>query len=377
MAKEIKKYSKIALIFSLWILMVGMYTIIPIVHGAYCSKEKDVLTDSRPSTVSDHEIYFVTPTGVGTSTDTIIISFDGSNDGFDLSSIVLADIDLAVDDDNNCDGGWTQKTLADTATSSVWGVSVSTSTDQITFTPPTNATTGEIAADRCVQIEIGTNAGGSNQITNPAAGGCEGASSVCDIDISGAFGDTGKTKVAIIAGIAVSATVSETLTFTATDSAIGFGTLDASEVRYATANEQGATSTPAAGQPTQLSLTTNASGGATITIKDVGNGTDAAGLYKSTATVKLIPAVASSLVSTSTEEYGVYGKDASSLTIHEGFDDDTVSDVAISRTPQTFATAAVAVSGGTVDVSMKACIAGTTPAGSYADTVIVIATPTY
>jgi len=211
MPKIVKKYGKITLILGLILVLVGMYVAITPARAGYCTKEKDVLSDSRPSTVSNHEIYFVTPTGVDASTDTITLTFAA---GFTMGSVAFGDMDLAVDNDGNCDGTWTDKTLAATPAAGVWGVGVSGQV--ITFTAPTDATTGEIPAGYCVQIEIGTNAsGGSIQITNPTAG-------VKDIDIGGTFGDTGKIKVAIISGVTVSATVAESLSVTVNevDSAI-------------------------------------------------------------------------------------------------------------------------------------------------------------
>lgn len=207
MPKIIKKHGKIALILGLILMLIGMYVVItPAQAVTYCTKEKDVLSDSRPETVSDHTIYFVTPTGVHAAAKTITVTFAAD---FDLTApVAFGDMDLAIDDDGVCDGDWTDETLAAVAGEGEWGVGVDGQV--ITFTSPTDAGADEIAAGRCVQIKIGKNATGgaaNKQITNPTAG-------VKDIDIGGNFGDTGKMKVAIIAGVSVTATVAETLSFT-------------------------------------------------------------------------------------------------------------------------------------------------------------------
>lgn len=212
MAKQIKKYGKFALILGLILVLVGMYLTMPISRAGYTTKERDVLSDSRPSTASNHTIYFVTPTGVDATTDTIIIKFDDAGNAFDLTGVVYTDIDLAEDNDGDCAGTWTDEVLVatDTAATNEWIPTINTTTDEISFQPAaTNDTGALIAAGVCVQIEIGTHATGPgvNQIDNPTA-------AVYDIDIAGTFGDTGKTKVAIIAGVTVSATVAESLSVT-------------------------------------------------------------------------------------------------------------------------------------------------------------------
>ena len=163
------------------------------------------------------------------------------------------------------------------------------------------------------------------------------------------------------------------LTFSISDITIGFGTWSGTEIRYATGDTNGSTTEPGAGLPTQLTASTNAPNGLTITVRSTGDGSNA-GLYKSATPTKLIAAVASSAVVADSEGYGVYGKNASLLTIDEGFDNDGVSDLAVSFSAQTFASASATVSSGTVDLSAKAAIAGTTPAGSYSDALTLVCT---
>lgn len=176
--------------------------------AASISSYSDTIDDSRPSNDTSHEIYFVTPTGVESSTDTITLTFPS---GFDLTSVDFGDMDLAEDNDGGCDGGWTEKTLAATPNTDVWGAAIAGQV--ITFTAPSNAASGEIDAGFCVQIEIGDNATGgatNEEINNHSTG------AVYDISVGGTFGDTGTMKIVVIATITAQVTVDETLTFTVT-----------------------------------------------------------------------------------------------------------------------------------------------------------------
>jgi hypothetical protein len=91
----------------------------------------------------------------------------------------------------------------------------------------------------------------------------------------------------------------------------------------------------------------------------------------------LIEATGPSTVAAGVESYAVYGKNAStSLVIADGFK--KTGGTALSLTAQTFITAAAALSTeNTVDLGAMAGISVLTPSGSYADTLILIATPTF
>ncbi len=148
----------------------------------------DLVTRLAVNVQADHEIKFVTPTGVDAPTDTVTVSFD--ND-FDLSAIVTGDIDLAIDTSaptNDCTGAFTDKTLAAApGLSPNWGVGVAGRV--ITFTAPTDAAAGEIPADTCVRVLIGQNASsgavGTHRIVNPSGAFAHA------IGIGGTFGDSG------------------------------------------------------------------------------------------------------------------------------------------------------------------------------------------
>lgn len=211
MARIIKKYSKTALVFGLIFVLVAMYFTTPKGEAAAMDKEKDTLSDSRPTLDANHEIMAVLPNAI-TEGETIVVKPDDSGNAFDLTGIIEDDIDLAEDTDaspDSCSGTWTDEETAAAQGAAEWGVDIDIGTDEITFTAPSGAGT-YIAAGACIKIEIGKNATyngtGDNQINNPAIG-------VYDITLTSDTADTGKAMVAIIAGVEVSATVTESLSF--------------------------------------------------------------------------------------------------------------------------------------------------------------------
>ena len=381
MPKIIKKYGKKALVFALIILLVGMYVTIPIGQAADLTKERDTLSDSRPSTDSNHEIMAVTPNLIAQN-GTIVVKFDGANDGFNLADVIEDDIDLYEDDDNGCDGSWTdEETVAGAATASEWGITFDTGTDEITLTAPTGAAT-YIAANVCFKILIGTNAiydgTGVNMIANPAASGCAGSSSICDIDIV-IGSDSGITKVAIIAGVAVSATVAESLSFsignvassqtvnsattnvaTTSGDAVAFGTIEVGTNKIAAHD---------------LIVGTNATGGYTVTVKyttklQISGGNDIDDLTAANSAPAVFPA--------STEGFGytteetVLGTGTTDRFISSGGNkwakyETTAYEVAYNSGPVSE----------TTKVGYQAGIEADTPAGSHNTVVIYVATPIF
>ena len=160
---------------------------------------EDLMSDSGDSQVSDHTISFSATNGVAAG-ETINVLFDDSGDAFDLTGVVLGDIDLNT---GTC-GAETDQPLAATASGATWGVTINSTTDEILFT----SGTATVANDDCVVIEIGTvAASGTNQITNPASTG------LYDVEIA-TTQDSGKTKVAIVEHVGADVTVDETMTFT-------------------------------------------------------------------------------------------------------------------------------------------------------------------
>jgi len=156
----------------------------------------DTISDSAPSTVSNHLIQFTTPNGL-VSGQTILITFDGAftlpSTGFDFN-----DMDLATG---------TEEVLGSSAAAGVWVVA--TTSSSITFTTPTDY---GVASATTIATEIGTNATagatGDSQIINPSA------TTSYPITIGGTMQDSGEVLVAIIDTVTVSASVSTVFDFT-------------------------------------------------------------------------------------------------------------------------------------------------------------------
>ena len=163
-------------------------------EAANLTSVSNTLTDSDISAVSDHDIEFTVPangTGIDASTEEIVVTFVG---GFDLTGVTDADIDLLV--------GGSPQTLAGAPSGATWGVTVDAVGDTITF----EADTASIGTSTAVQILIGTNAGGSNQITNPGSAG----SYEVQIQMPD---DYGETEVAILDNVEVTASVDTNFEF--------------------------------------------------------------------------------------------------------------------------------------------------------------------
>lgn len=144
----------------------------------------DKMTRHAPNTASDHEIKFITPSGLGQSGQYLSIIFGA---GFNLSTIDYTDIDLFH---GPISGLENNESLSAAASATSWGVSKSSS--QLDFYHPTDNLNGDIAPNDIVIIRIGLNASsGDQQIANPATIGSK------IIEIAGNFGDNGKLAVPI------------------------------------------------------------------------------------------------------------------------------------------------------------------------------------
>ena len=121
-----------------------------------------------------------------------------------------------------------------------------------------------------------------------------------------------------------------------------------------------------------LSISTNASNGAVVDVSD-----QSSGLYNSVANHTIASVTCGSsptALNTSTENYGV-GDDAGTTGIYSGYATAAVSSVGcLSTTPQLFWTVSAPTNTITSAVYFNALSVGTTPAGSYTDTVTFTAT---
>lgn len=183
------------------VALVLAWLLVPLLcQAATLANRTDVMTRQQVSQSSNHAVQVTTPTGVDANTDTITVTFPS---GFNLSTIVVGDIALLH---GPVTGLEVTEVLAVTPAAGVWGAV--RSGQVITFTAPTDAALGEIAASDIITIRVGTNAGGIHQITNPTTAG------TYNISFGGTFGDDGGISVPIInpGSIDISATIASTST---------------------------------------------------------------------------------------------------------------------------------------------------------------------
>lgn len=233
------------------------------VYAASLLNKSDTLSSQKASTASNHTIVFRSPTGAADSSDTITITLPS---GFTTNTFDFADVDLAhsAGSQSNCTAPTytNEETLAGTPSATAWGAALSAQV--LTLTAPTDGVgAAAIAANACVQIQIGTNATtgatGDTQITNHAT------PASYTIAVGGVFGDSGDIVVNILSDdqVSVSATVDESLTFTISDNSIGFGTLTAADDFFASGDTNGSATEAEAHT---LIVGTNASNGYTMTV---------------------------------------------------------------------------------------------------------------
>ena len=362
------------------LLMLNLTTIFnnstPKAYAASLTTLSDTLSTMKESTLADHTIQFITPTGIVSTSQNITLTFAT---GFNLGTTNVNNYDLAVSASTSC-ASFTDRTISGTSGGAdTWGVNLSGQV--ITFYGPTSGTIGTsgVPAGRCVSIEIGSNAtygaSGTTQITNQTA-----AQNTSDpkITISVAATDTGSIATEIVTAansqVGVSATVDPTLAFTMTPTTLTFGTLSTSAIRYAD-NNTGSASIPAQAATPLLTASTNGASGVLISIYDVGNGTG--GLYSSVVG-DLIPASSVNGLVGGNKKFGVTGLSGSSLTLTPGFSGTSTGGTGtISNVAQSFASSAGPVASGNAAMILVASIDATTKAGAYTDTVTVVCTGRY
>jgi len=239
---------------ALFLWSTGLPTFFRLAEAASITNASDTLSNSAPSLTSNHTIAFEIPNGMLANAN-FTVTFASQ---FDTSAVTLTDVDLSV---NTVD-----QTLAGGNGAGTWGVT-GLGTDAITFQAPND---GGTASSSDMVIKIGSNAaGGTIRIVNPSA------TTSYPITIAGTMQDAGEMRVAIVDQVTVSANVDTSLTFTVT------GVNSSSTV-----NGSG-TTTIATSTPTtlpfgtlpigvsrtlahDLAVTTNASGGYTVTVQQAG-----------------------------------------------------------------------------------------------------------
>ena len=325
----------------------------------------DTLSTLQASTAANHTIYFVTPSGVA-SGGIVTLTFDADFTG--VSSIDDTDLDFAEGDSGTCStASYTEETLvASGATSSQFNASASGQV--ITF--ESGGASATVTAARCIRIKIGTNATsgvtGGEQISNGVAANAH------SVTIGGSFGDSGTAAIDIIAddSVNITATVDPTITFTISDTTVGFGTLTTGSASWATGDTNGVTSAPADSSGAhEMPLATNAASGYSITY----NG---ATLTSGGNTID-VATISEDDDGTPASEQFALGLDdnGGNATIVSAYDLATANSYSfVAGTTTTVASETIATATETFDVQYIANVAGLTEAGSYTTNITWIAT---
>lgn len=308
--------------------------------------------------------FFVTPSGIQT-TETVTLTFDADFTG--VSGIDDGDIDFAEGDSSTCTtASYSEETLvASGASSSQWNAS---SSGQV-ITLESGGASAIIAAGMCVRIKIGTNATsggtGNEQISNGVSANAH------SVTVGGTLGDSGVSAIDIIAddSVNITATVDPTITFTISDTTVGFGTLSTSTASWATGNLSGVTSAPAASSGAhEMTIATNAASGYTITYTGALPTSGSNNIDAATISGDADGTPASEQFALAVDDNG------SNVTIVSGYDYASNNYAFVAGTTTTVASETGATATETLDVQYIANIAATTAAGSYSTDVTWIAT---
>jgi len=372
----------------------------------------DTLTRLEVNTQANHLIQFTTTYAVNSTGDTIVLDFvpnqsttDGTQD-FDFNSIDVGDIDLEDDsvDKTLCTGA-----NPCSAAAGVWGVNINTTTDTITFTAPTDAGATEIAAGSVVVVKIGTEANtpsaGNTLMINPDNVGLYELSIRLD---NGTDEDFGEIEIPIIDDDTVNVTgfidtyitfdidtseVDEDCSATTCDSHGGVDdnvgyVIDLGEMNTTQVRDSGDTTIHADGSSGEVNsiyfdLSTNADGGAIVTVASQNGLLDGPGANSLAA----VTDGSEQQITTNSSLYGINSfsglvntATSGAAIIHDDCDGDTGSDY-YCDTP-TSAVEIFNTSGNPINILRLEWEVGAAPdsldgTGTYTDQLTFVATATF
>ncbi len=333
--------------------LIFCFFVAPIANAASLTAQSDTQSSLKISTASSHVIAFVTPSGASAAGQTIILTFPSD---YNLTSKTIGTISLTHGASTGLES---TETLAAAPSTTVWGAVLSGTQNRIlTLTAPTDGVGTAAVAPNDKIIITYTSANTINPTT----------ANTYTVNITGTFGDTGSVTSNIITDdqVVVSALVPQSITFSISDSTIGFGTLLSTGPRYATGDTLGG---GAEVEANNIVVGTNAANGYSLTV----NGTT---LTYGANTVTAIGAsnTASAL---GTEQFGVRatatgGTGAvTSPYAASGFALNTAS------FPSQIASATGATNSTTYSMRYIANISANTEAGIYGSTLTYTATPNF
>lgn len=335
-------------------------SIVGIANAAYLNTLSDTQSSLKAGALSNHDISFVTPTGVTTG-QTILVTFSSGTSM--NASLSYTDVDVLVN------GG--QQTLGATNGAAQWGV-VRTSATVLTITAPSAGTPA--AAGATIRIKIGTNATnqstGVYQTTNDVAG-----AQVYTIG-GGTFADSGSITENIVTDdtVVLTAKVPQSLSFSISTTTLYFGTLGAGTPKFASStNSSGDTTNNSVANT--LAVSTNATAGYTITVQ----GASLTSAQNSSDVIDEAGAVSSPIASstemfgiTATKSGGINGTIASQFATPDQFGFNSTATTSV-----TFASGTTPTNTETYSLKYIASISSLTPAGDYSTGLIYVATANF
>ena len=330
-------------------------------HAGFINNFSDTQSTVKVSTNSRHVLKFTSPTGTSVANATIIITFP-STSGYVFTNKATSTITFTHGASTGLE---TSETLAGAQTAAAWGVAFSgTASTTLTLTAPTDGV-GAAAVAPSDKLIITLDA---NNALNPSGAGSY------QIGVTGSFGDTGTTTIAIITNdtVSVNAIVAQTISFAISANSIDFGTLGTAAVKYAS-------STNAAGDTAEtvahtLAVATNAPSGYTITA----SGTTLTSQQNSAFTITEIGATpASSTIAT--EQFGLRATKSGGVngTIAAPYVQTTSYGYNATSSAQTFASGTSATATETYSLRYVANITALTEAGNYATNIVYVATANF
>lgn len=396
MFNSMKRFSSSIAKVTILSLVLGLVGSISPVHAAEITSAKDTMPRLKIDTLSNHEIMFVTSSGVA-STQSIVITFpsdfDGTADG--QGALDYSDVGLLYDasPDGTCANDGNAQDIVGSEVEDVEWIAEFGGTENRILTITSGGVYATVPADYEICVQIGENVylgGGAanSQYTNAST---EGSKSIT----IAAGADTGTISVSLLDDdqVTISATVDPSLTFDLDVAAADTCSTTESPSPYNVALETITTANSKVSGTTDgvdllcLDLDTNATGGAVITVK---NANGANGLVSTSVPADDIDSV-SDTITNGFENYGIcviqaVGNAGGDFTEVAPFNEgDCTADEqspfvgGFDGTSQTLAnTQGNPIASGRVTVAVAAAISAVTDAHSdYTDTLTFIATGTF
>ncbi len=345
---KIKKIGIIALIFTLLSFFTPRIAL-----AAGITAVSDTMSRMQISQSSSHTIKFTTAAAIQTAGDTIAITFPTD---FNFTGKTIGTVSFTH---GATTGAENTEILAVAPSGTEWGAVFSgTQNRTLTLTAPTDGVGTAAVAISDKLIITYSSANSTNGTTNTTYVGT--------ITVAGSATESGSFAVVLLTNdqFTVSASVDPTITFSISATSTDFGVIS--------------TAVDTSSPNITLETSTNATTGYNITIQDQGDGANP-GLYNSTASYLLGSGDASYNNTADLASVAGYGIQATSATatIDARYDQTSNTIGGYERTAQALASYNGVADAQQVTITSKAKVLGSAPAGSYADTVTVIATANF